>query len=235
MLPGIHGLQVGTVNKIHDDPDNGFRVCLTLPFFASNEKVWARLSTMYASNEFGSFFYPEIGDEVIVGFLQGDPSNPVIIGSVYSPKKKPPHTPDNGNTIKAIVTKNKLRLTFEDQKKNIVIETPGGNKFTLSDENKKITIEDSNQNKIEMSNSGILLDSPKTIELKAMQDVKITATKDVTIKGMNMTNEANIKMALKSTTFEVDAKATAKISAKAAMNLEAIGVTTIKGAIVKIN
>lgn len=235
MLPGIHGLFIGTVSKIHDDPANGLRICLELPFFASNEKVWARLSTMYASSEHGTFFYPEIGDEVVVGFLQGDPSNPVVVGSVYSPKKKTPHTPDNGNTIKAIVTKNKLRLTFEDQKKNIVIETPGGNKFTLSDENKKITIEDSNQNKIEMSNSGILLDSPKTIEIKAMQDIKLSATKDVKVSGMNVSSEANMKMEMKSTTFSAEAQISVKIKANVSATLESSVTTTIKGAFVNIN
>ncbi len=236
MLPGIVGLHVGIVKKIHQDPDSGYRVEISMPFFGSNEKVWARLSTMYATKDAGTFFFPEVDDEVIVGFLQGDPSYPVIVGSVYNPKgQKPPHSPDQNNTVKAIVTKNKLRMTFEDQKKNIIIETPGGNKVTISDENKKITIQDSNNNKIETSNSGILMDSPKTIELKALQDIKLTATKDVTIKGMNNKIEANVKFDMKGAMVTVEGQGSVKVSSNGMLNLEANGITSIRGAMVKIN
>jgi type VI secretion system secreted protein VgrG len=45
------------------------------------------------SSRTGIFWTPEIGDEVIVGFEEGDPDRPVILGSVYNPRRMPPQPP----------------------------------------------------------------------------------------------------------------------------------------------
>ena len=53
-----------------------------MPLIEGDSGVWARLSGFYASKTFGSVFYPEIGDEVILGFMDQDPANPIILASV---------------------------------------------------------------------------------------------------------------------------------------------------------
>jgi len=91
-LPPANNIMVGTVKQIDQDPDGEFRVLVTLPLLQATDGVWARFGSYYASNKVGSDFYPEIGDEVIVAFLSGDPRYPVILGSLYRrPIRRPTH------------------------------------------------------------------------------------------------------------------------------------------------
>ena len=87
-LPPIRGLQTGVVKQIDARPGGRIprpgRRCRSSQ--GDTNSVWARLASLYASNAFGAAFYPEVGDEVIVGFMNEDPRFPVVLGSVYSTK-----------------------------------------------------------------------------------------------------------------------------------------------------
>ena len=74
-LPPIANLQTGIVKQIDQDPDGEFRVLVTLPLLqaAGGLGVWARFGAFYASNGVGVNFYPEIGDEAVVAFMNGAP------------------------------------------------------------------------------------------------------------------------------------------------------------------
>ncbi|WP_459613983.1 phage baseplate assembly protein V [Dickeya oryzae] len=61
---------------------------------AENDGLWARLASYYASSGIGAQFMPEVGDEVILGYFNNNPSDPVILGSLYSSKNPPPVTPE---------------------------------------------------------------------------------------------------------------------------------------------
>ncbi|MES2328691.1 MAG: type VI secretion system tip protein VgrG [Bacteroidota bacterium] len=229
-LPAVQGLQIATVKKLSADPLSLGRIQVTIPSYADAPlDLWARYANFYATNESGAGFYPEVGDEVIVGFMDNDPRYPVILGSVYSDKNKSPNDPkDEKNYIKSFTTKTKMKLSFDDEKKVIVLETPGGNKITISDEGKSIEIKDQNSNTIKMSSSGIDLDSGKDINIKAkgnitldaMQKVSLEAKQDVAVAGLNITNTAKMG-------FTAKGNATAEISAS--------GATTVKGGMVMIN
>ena len=229
-LPAIHGLQVGTVKKLSEDPAGESRIQVTLSSNAETPAtVWARFANFYATGGAGSGFLPEVGDEVVVGFFDNDPRYPVIIGSMYSSKNATPNKPaDENNYIKSITTKAKIRISMDDEKKVVVIETPGGNKITISDEGKSIEMADQNSNTIKLSASGIDLNSAKDINIKATggitldatTKVAITAKQDVALTGLNVTATANVG-------FTAKGNATAEVSAS--------GQTTIKGGIVMIN
>lgn len=229
-MPAVHGLQIATVKKISADPNSQYRIQVNI---ASNSKtqdgIWARMANFYATSGAGAFFLPEIGDEVIVGFLGGDLSHPVILGSFYSDANKPPVTAsDENNYIKSITTKSKMVLSFDDQNKIIKITTSGNNSITISDKDKAITIADQNSNSIKLSSDGIVLNSGKDIKLtasggitlSATQKINIAAQQDVAVSGMNVNNTAQVG-------FTGKGSATAELSAS--------GQTTIKGAMVMIN
>ncbi|WP_448699246.1 type VI secretion system tip protein VgrG [Mucilaginibacter sp. AW1-3] len=229
-LPAIGGLQVATVKKISSDPDSQYRIQINLASnAASTDGIWARMANFYATSTAGSGFLPEIGDEVVVGFLESNPRYPVILGSLYSNAKQPaiPATDDN-NYIKSLITKSNLKISFDDQNKVMTFLTPGNNSIVLSDKDKSIAITDQNSNSIKMSSSGIELTSNKDIKLTATGDitlnatgkVNLTATQDLVATGMNITATANMG-------FTGKGNATAEVSAS--------GQTTIKGAIVMIN
>jgi len=230
-LPAIGGLQVATVKKISADPDSQYRVQVTLASdaAAAADGIWARMANFYATATAGAGFLPEIGDEVVVGFLESNPRYPIILGSLYSNAKQPatPAT-DDKNYIKSIVTKSNLTISFDDQKKVTTFSTPAGNTIVLSDDAKSITITDQNSNSIQMTSSGIAMQSNKDIKLTATGDItlsatgkiNLSATQDLVASGMNITATAQMG-------FTGKGSATAEVSAS--------GQTTIKGGIVMIN
>lgn len=217
----IHGLQIGKVVQVNDDPDKKLRIKISLPMICTPPPVvWARYAQPYASDAAGIQFMPEVDDEVVVAFLNADPNAPVVVGSLHNAKAPQADTPVQKNMIKGIVTREKMKIEFDEDKKVITVETPGGNVVTLDDENKAITLTDCNKNKIEMNESGITLSSPKDITIKADGKVDVAATQDATMKGMNVTVEAQ-------TSFTGKGGASAEVSAS--------GQTTVKGSMVMIN
>lgn len=230
LLPGVPGLQIGTVKKIFDDPDTEMRIQVDLPLIApSGDGVWARLATFSATNNAGAFFIPDVGDEVIVGFLNDDPRFPIILGSVYSSSKHvASYTPDEPNTNKAIVTKNQLKVHFEDVKKIITIETPGGHSITMSDEAQTITIVDSNSNKMEMAPGGITIESASNMTLKAAGSLSMESTGPMSIKS-------SADLGLQGTNVNISADVALTAQGNASATFKASGNVTVQGAMVMIN
>lgn len=226
---GITGLLTGIVLQIHDDPEKLNRVKVKIPVMQNQQEgVWARLGTPYASNGVGGLFFPEVNDEVILGFFNGDPSSPVILGSLYSSKRQTPQKLEQKNNTKQLLTREKLSVTFDEEKKSITVTTPGKRKVVLDDDGKKITLEDPNGNKVEMSDSGIKLEATKDIvvntkgkfNVDAKGGIALKSTADLKAEGLNVEFKAKVGLKAQGT-------ATAEISAS--------GQTTVKGAMVMIN
>ncbi|AXT53603.1 type VI secretion system tip protein VgrG [Aquimarina sp. BL5] len=213
LLPAISGLHIAKVSAIHDDPLGENRIKIKLPLISTeDEGTWARIATLDASENRGSFFLPEIDDEVIVGFLNDDPRNPIIIGMVHSSANPAPFEATEENDEKGIVTRSEMKLVFDDGKNHILLETPNGNKVLLSEDEAAIQIEDENGHKVTLDGDGILLDSKG--------DVNIKASGDVNIEGANI----NIKA---QSAFKAEGSSGAEVSSSAS--------TVIKGSIVQIN
>ncbi|MPY23415.1 type VI secretion system tip protein VgrG [Shewanella psychropiezotolerans] len=229
LLPAVEGLQIGVVMKLDGDPSGQNRIQVQVPVLqASTEGVWARLATFYASEDIGNFFIPEIGDEVVLGYFNNNPSEPVILGSLYSSKRKPAYDLTAENNIKAIITKSKLKIEFNEEDKVITIITPGENKVVISDKDKSIVLEDQNSNKLELNSSGITLDSPKDINITAKGKMTLSA-----VGEMSLSSNADLKLAGLNINQTAQVGFVAKGSASA--ELSASGQTTIKGAMVMIN
>jgi len=229
-LPSVKGLQTGIVKKVAEDPAGGFRVQVTLPLSKSDTGVWARLASFYASNGVGAVFYPEVGDEVVVAFMNEDPRFPIILGSVFGKKLAPPAscTPANENDIKGIVTRSKMEVTFNEKDKIITIKTPGAHVITLDDTSGEVNITDSNKNNVKLGKSGMVLDSASQLDIKAKGNINITATGNLAMKATgNVTCEG----------LQVGIKAQSALSAEgtASAELKASGMVTVQGALVKIN
>jgi Rhs element Vgr protein len=243
-LPGISGIHHGLVKQIHEDPDGEFRVLVNIPIIDNLEGdgVWARMSHYYATEEAGFVFYPEVGDEVVLGFFNNDPSFPVILGSLYSSKRKittaEKHDPADPNQFKAIsLQKGKMRLEFDDKDCIIKLITPENNTVIIDDKEKQITIEDkSNSNKIILSKDGILLDSAKDIILKAASNIKMEATSNIEAKSTADTKiEATGNLQMKGMALKGEGSTTLELKGSATAKLEGGGMCEIKGGIVKIN
>lgn len=227
VLAPISGLTVGTILKI-EDPQNQFRVLVNIPLLHnSGEGIWCRFSTFYASNKAGGVFYPEVDDEVIIGFIENDPRFPVVIGSTYNPKNQLPIDKlEASNKTKAICTKSKLEVNFDDTDKIIVIKTPGNKSITMSDKDDSIEIVSGSDKitikggKIDIKCGGDLSIDAANINLKASSDINLKASSGVKIEGANTKIKGSME-----TSIEGGSQTTLKSS----------GITTVKGSLVKIN
>lgn len=223
------GLQVGVVTQLGGDPAGEQRIRVGLPLLQGpNETVWARLLQGQASDGFGAFLLPEVGDEVVVAYFDNDPSNPVVLGSLYSSRHKPPHALEAQNDIKAWVTRCGHRLEFDDKDKRVTLSTPANNRVVLSDEGQSIVLQDQSGNKVELHRAGITIDTPGdlrltargAITLDAVGALTIDARADVKLAGLNVVCDAQVGFSAKGT---------------ASAELSAVGLTTVKGAMVMIN
>lgn len=213
LLPAVQGLQVGVVTQLQDDPGGEDRILVRIPVIhASDDGAWCRVSTLDAGKERGSFFRPEIGDEVVVGFINNDPRHGIVLGMCNSSDKPAPITAADDNHEKGFQTRSKMKMIFNDDKKSFTLETPGGYKFIITEDEKKIHLEDQHGNKITMNQDGITMESVK--------DVVIKATGDVRAEGVNV----NIK-----------GSAQAKLEGSGGAELSSGGTTKVKGSLVNIN
>ncbi len=228
-LPPIKGLQTGIVKKLAADPGGEFRVLVSLPLLQDDAKgVWARLGMFYASNQIGAVFYPEIGDEVVVGFMNEDPRYAVILGSLYSKKLAPPVTPDEKNTRKVLLTRSKLEISFDEESKIIEIKTPGNHSIKLDDKGTAITILDSSKNSVTLSTSGIAIDSSSDITMTAKGNITIDAKGNMKLNAAANATMDGLQVALTAKTkFSATGNAQAEVTAS--------GMLTLQGAMVKIN
>uniref|UniRef100_UPI00404879C5 type VI secretion system tip protein VgrG n=1 Tax=Roseivirga sp. TaxID=1964215 RepID=UPI00404879C5 len=230
LLPGIQGLQNAIVKQIYDDPFGELRVLVEVPIInQGGEGIWARLSNFYASKNAGSFFFPEIGDEVILGFLNNDPRFPIILGSLYNKNSKAaPYAPDQSNSTKAIITKNQLKLVFDDQNKVVTVITPNNNQMVWSDKDQSIAIKDQNENSIEMSSSGITIKSASNLTLQAAEAINIKSEAAVSIQATQAVSAKAVNVSIQA---DLDALVTGGMTTKVSAGAE----VSIQGAMVRIN
>lgn len=206
------GLHIGIVNALEGDPLQQNRIKIKFPLIGlDDEGIWARICLPDAGNLRGFHFMPEIGDEVVVSFLEGGFKNPIILGALHSSKNPAPISQSDDNNLKGIFTRNKLKLIFDDDEKSILLETEQGNRIKLSDEN-QINVEDSSGNKITLDQDGITIESIKDLTLKAGGDLNLTGI------NINAASAASLKLI---------GSAGAELSSSAS--------TVVKGAIVQIN
>lgn len=214
MLPAVEGLQVGVVTKLESDPDGEDRIMVRIPVIhKDDEGTWCRVSSLDAGNERGMFFRPEIDDEVIVGFINNDPRYAIVLGMLNSSAKPAHLTASDNNHEKGYQSRSKMKMIFNDEKKSISIETPGGHKVLIDEDAKKIHLEDMNGNKFIMDKDGITIESIKEIKMKAATDMKMEGGSNVNLKGGSQT----------------------KVEGGAGAEISSGGATNVKGSIVNLN
>jgi len=208
----INGLQIGVVTNL-EDPGGENRIQIWLPTTHENiNSIWARISSLDAGANRGAFWMPEVGDEVITGFIDDDPNNAVILGMLYSSAKPPPIALTSDNHEKGFVTRDEIKFLFNDNEKSVCIETPKGKKILINDNNETISIEDEYSNKISMDSEGVIIKSSKDLILKAEKNLNLIAT-------------------------NTEIKATSKFKAEGMSSSEvsSTGQAILKGSIVQIN
>ena len=136
----IPGVVTGFVKSV-DDPDHQGRVQVSLRYLGGqNDSTWAPVATLMSGGDRGSWFMPEVGDEVLVAFNQEDVQHPYIIGFLWNGQDAPPET---DNKIRTLVTPGGHHLRFEDTDgaKKVIVKSSSDMTITLDDSDSSITLQ----------------------------------------------------------------------------------------------
>lgn len=192
----IRGVATGIVTD-NQDPEGLGRVKLRYPWRNEDgESFWARTARTMAGDDRGTYYLPEVDDEVLVAFEQGDIHFPYVIGALWSAAEKPPEdNADGENNIRKIRSRSGHELTFDDTERagKVELTTDAGHAVVLDDApgGEKITIVD------KTGNNTIEFDSlAGEISVKSDLSVNVESTM-ISIKGDNVTVEASALLTLK--------------------------------------
>lgn len=246
----VNGVMIGIVAKNYDKDMPG-RVCVTIPTRDAelNELKWVRQAQLSSGGEWGHYFLPEVGDQVLLAFEGGNIEKPYIIGCVPKDNNKfLTGSVDEKNQIKRIVTKHGSHITFEDNKENddgekdkITISTAGKAHTVLMDnENKLIRITDKEKgNFIEMKTD----DGNMTVKVKSKITFMVGDSIKVIMNGESGTisikaNEVNVEASkqIKAKTDGMFKMEGAQISEKTSSmhKIESSGMVSVAGGPIKI-
>lgn len=169
-LSACHLAQVASIS----DPESLNRVQVRLLAYdgidGQDLPLWARVVAPFAGDDRGTFFMPDVGDEVLVMFLQGDSRYPLVIGGLWSGANAAPASIGGGrNVVKRIRSKNGIQITLEDEqgREKLTLETPGGQKLTLKDGPGAVTIEDANGNTVKLEASALTIQASASVKIEA--------------------------------------------------------------------
>ncbi len=241
---------IGIVTN-NKDPDDYGRVKVKLPWMDKDvDSWWARVAGAGAANGRGLYVLPEINDEVLVLFEQGDVNRPLVVAGLWNGQDKPVHP--IGEVLKGSKVNQRIFQTrvghyllfqeedhasirvesagghvvlIDDDDKKIEITTTGGHKLVLDDQVKKIEATTTSGHQVLMDDQG------NKIEIKTPMGNTVTLndqTASITVKSPgNVTIEATAAMSLKAATMTLEATGM--------MELKTSGMMTISGSLVRIN
>jgi uncharacterized protein involved in type VI secretion and phage assembly len=192
----------GAIVTNNQDPEGLGKVKVKFPWLSdNNETDWVRVATLMAGGGRGSFFLPEVGDEVLVAFEHGDINHAFVIGALWNGVAKPPEINSDGrNNIRKIKSRSGHEIIFNDDKKakkeKIEIHTNAGHRIVLDDSvgqekieivdktgNNKITI-DSVRNSMNIESAVQLKIKSPVVEVEATTSLTLKSNAALTIKGL---------------------------------------------------
>lgn len=180
----FYGVVQGIVTDVNDQNGQEGRVRVQFPWFDDQmETEWCRVRQFYAGNGYGSFFVPEVGDEVLIAFIHGDMRMPIILGGLYNGKDKPPTYRSASQDQKMIRTKGQHELLFDDtpNQGRVRIKTKGGHVADLSDVDKKINLQSSGGQTVVIDDG-----SQKITMQTGTATVEIDGSGTITVTGSNV-------------------------------------------------
>jgi uncharacterized protein involved in type VI secretion and phage assembly len=250
----IYGVVTGIVQDIQDPKKMG-RVKVDFPWLAEDadrvitaegreekkaHSYWARIAMLMAGSGRGTWFIPQVGDEVLVAFEHGELDRPFVIGTLWNKEDPPPEEMDGQgkNDLRVIHSRSGHRIVIndsEDKPSILIVDQTGDNSVLI----------DSAENSIQIvAAEDISIEAGGNISIKAEGEIDVQAGKDLTAEaGTNLKITAGAKADLEST-GQMSLKSSAKLAMEgsggadlkgAMVTVNGSGMTEIKGGLVKIN
>ena len=202
---GPAGVVVGLVTN-NQDPQGLGRVKVKFPWLADNqESTWARVAMPMAGKERGFFCLPEVEDEVLVMFEQGDVNHPYVIGSLWNGSDKPPIESSQAVNGQGLVVKRVFKtraghtVIFDDSDDSPgiqIIDKTGNNKIIIDSKDNKLTVE---------LDGDVKLTTKGKLDIEAQQDINLKANGSMSLKATSgMEIEASGSVKVKGATIELN-------------------------------
>lgn len=239
----VFSVTTGKVVENWDEKHPGMvKVELFLGEAGKNRTDWVSVAQPYAGKDFGSYFLPEVGSEVVLAFNMGDRDYPIVIGSLWNQVNTlPKETAREKNDVKRLKTKGGHELVFSEEsgKETLTLHTPGGLTLGMDDKAKTVTVQDKDGKNI------LRIDADKgiiqaTAAKKLVLDVggsEFTLDgqgKKATLKMDNVNIEAGQSLTLKGQNVKITGSMM-KIESSGNLDAKASGILSVKGSMAKIN
>jgi len=242
------GLVVGVVTD-NNDPDGLGRVKVMYPWLSQDHASdWARVVIPGGGTQRGMQFLPEVNDEVLVGFEQGDINYPYVLGGLWNGKNAPPSKNSDvisgGKVNKRVIRSRTGHVITLDDSENApsitIVDNTGKNTVFL----------DSSKNKLTVHLEGdMLFEAPQgDVSIKG-KTINVVATDALKVKGMSVDTEADTSVNVKAgtdmkvsglntelsgTTSAKLKGATTDVTADTTLSLSGSAMTRVSGAIIQV-
>ncbi len=245
----IYGVVIGVVTKNYDKNMPG-RVCVNIPTRDAEANVlkWARQALPGSGSDWGYYFLPEVGDQVLLAFEGGSIEKPYIIGCLPKDNSKLlSKTVDESNQFKRIMTKNGSAVIFEDNKEGdgekdkITVETAGqSHQILMDNENKVIRVSDKKkENMVELSTESgqMVIKAKSKLTIQVGDNIKMIFNGDsgaVQIQAKDFSVQASNSLQMKTDSTLKLQGAQINQSASSMYKAESSGMVTISGSPIKL-
>ena len=236
------GLSLAVVTNVKDEEKLNRVKCLPIENENAEETDWCYVMAPMGGKQCGQFFFPNVNDLVVLGYLGGDPHRPIVLGAYWNTEVKPPYLIQDGKVHNySIKTPSGTELLFYDepQKQKVTLTLPSGTVLTIDDEAKSVSLKDKEgENALTMDLQG------GNLELKAKAKLTLSAG-DTTItleSSGNLTQKASSTVSVEGATTEI--KGTSQVAVQGAavevkgdstLTLQGGGSAALKGGMVAIN
>ncbi|MCL1869480.1 MAG: VgrG-related protein [Promicromonosporaceae bacterium] len=241
--PPGRGVLPAIVTNVRD-PQQAGRVKVSVPYlFPDVESFWAQVVQQGAGKDRGLVLLPEVNDQVLVAFAEGDLEHPYVLGGLFSSQDT---IEDAGTVVGDDGAVGRRALTSRTGLHLEITETPQGEKIELTSKDRKerVSVLQKPQTGIEVQTTGpVTIKAQQEVTVQAAQKVSVTSTSgDVAVSGKAITVQGTEKIALSAPQITIDGSAKVevhgamvKVAADATAELSAAAETTVRGALVRIN
>ena len=243
------GVVVGIVVNNYNEKMPG-RVCVQIPVRddKANELKWARVAMLSGGKEWGHYFLPEVGDQVLLAFEQGYIEKPYVVGCISKENDRfLTRSVHEKNQIKRIVTKNGNTIQFDDmedeegkQDKISIYTSDKAHQMILDNEKQKIIMSDKegkNKLEIESENGNIEISAESRLKIKVGDNIELLMNSDsgtVTLKCGKFKVEASEGIEQKSSGKVGISGSNLKMEASSSLKLESSSMVSVAGSPIKI-
>ncbi len=255
----IYGVVTAMVTN-NKDPDGMARIKVKFPWMGEakdKESNWVRIANFMAGKERGSYFIPEIDDEVLIAFENGDVNSPYMLGALWNGKDTPTDkNDDDKNDRRSFTSRSGHKITFDDkdgEEKIIIMDKSEKRSITFDVKDKFIEIiNEEDKGTITLKAKGkFSIETEDELDVKVKKNMTIKVEKNLKIEAnkielksktgmkfdagakLDMISKAPMKIESKAT-LDIKASAVANVKATGPLKLESSAIASLKGSITKI-